>query len=201
MSIPVARRRTARSPGSSALSVSTIRGGVSASSQPLSINTTTPIAASALNARRKRSASGTVISCALARRADTIWRAVTATNTIAATATALSSNTRPWPLLNSEPPSRRMSWMTPVMMVPRIAGSEMRLKPRTACTRSSSPGPASTTRATSATPPTHTAGRQRMADAGEHADQRASRRPSGSARRPRWRATGCRTRAAVSSGR
>ena len=43
------------------------------------------------------------------------------------------------------------------MMVPRIAGSEMRLKPRTACTRSSSPGPASTTRATSATPPTHTA--------------------------------------------
>ena len=33
----------------------------------------------------------------------------------------------------------------------------MRLKPRTAWTRSSSPGPASTTRASSTTPPTHTA--------------------------------------------
>ena len=37
-----------------------------------------------------------------------------------------------------------------------IAGLEIRPKPRTACTRSSSPGPASTTRASSTTPPTHT---------------------------------------------
>ena len=42
-------------------------------------------------------------------------------------------------------------------MVTTIAGVEILLNPRTAWTRSSSPGPDRTTRASSTTPPTHTA--------------------------------------------
>ena len=53
--------------------------GVRASIQPLNASTTTPIAASAPNARRKRSASGTVISCARSSRKPTCWRAASAT--------------------------------------------------------------------------------------------------------------------------
>ena len=55
------------------------------------------------------------------------------------------------------PPSSRTIWTTPVTIVTTIAGFETRLNPRTAWTRSSSPGPASTTRATSTAPPTQTA--------------------------------------------
>ena len=55
-------------------------------------------------------------------------------------------------------------------MVTSSAGVEMRLKPRTACTRSSSPGPASTTRASSTTPPSQMAIAIGVGDTGEDAD-------------------------------
>ena len=91
------------------------------------------------------------------RRAWATWRAVRPTKSIAATSTVLSRSTRPCGSPNSDPPSRRYSCISPLTTVTTIAGPEMRLKPRTAWTRSSSPGPASTTRASSTTPPTHTA--------------------------------------------
>ena len=113
--------------------------------------------ASVPNARRSRSAVGGVRSPARARRAWATWRAVSPTNSITATNTVFSSSTRPCDSLNSEPPSSRYSWTSPLTTVMTIAGPEMRPKPRTAWTRSSSPGPASTTRASRTTPPTHTA--------------------------------------------
>ncbi len=74
-----------------------------------------------------------------------------------ATTTVFRTTTRPCPLWNNSPPSRRNICTRPVTIVTTIAGVETRLNPRTAWTRSSSPGPDRTTRASSTTPPTHTA--------------------------------------------
>ena len=63
--------------------------GVNDSSQPLSAMTTTPIAASVPNARRRRSAVGGDRSLARARRGWATWRAVRPTNSIAATSDRL----------------------------------------------------------------------------------------------------------------
>src|SRR6056297_1110709 len=132
-------------------------GGLSDSSQALMANTTAPATASTPNARRSRSAMGIVISSARARRWFTNWRADIATNTMTATTIVLSSTTAPCDDPNRLPLSRITIWMTPVSTVTPIATLDSRAKPRTAWTRSSSPGPASTTRASSTTPPTHTA--------------------------------------------
>ena len=78
-------------------------------------------------------------------------------NSIAATMTTLSTRTRPWGDPNNDPPSSRIIWTIPLAMVATIAMVEIRPKPRTAWTRSSSPGPTSTTRARRITPPIQTA--------------------------------------------
>src|SRR6056297_395307 len=132
-------------------------GGLSDSSQALMANTTAPATASTPNARRSRSAMGIVISLARARRWFTNWRADIATNTMTATTTVLSSTTAPCDDPNRLPLSRITIWTMPVITVTPIATLDSRPKPRTAWTRSSSPGPARTTRASSTTPPTHTA--------------------------------------------
>ena len=67
------------------------------------------------------------------------------------------NSTLPWLLVKISPQSRRYIWMKPVRIVTVNASVEIRAKPRTACTRSSSPGPASTTRASRINPPSHTA--------------------------------------------
>src|SRR6056297_20663 len=132
-------------------------GGLSDSSQALMANTTAPATASTPNARRSRSAMGIVISSARARRWFTNWRADIATNTMTATTIVLSSTTAPCDDPNRLPLSRITIWTMPVITVTPIATLDSRPKPRTAWTRSSSPGPARTTRASSTTPPTHTA--------------------------------------------
>ena len=60
--------------------------------------------------------------------------------------------------------------MMPVITTPNIALVEIRENERVAWTRSSSPGPASTTRATSATPPNQTPALTQVAEADQHAE-------------------------------
>ncbi len=64
--------------------------------------------------------------------------------------------------------------MRPVTIVTTIAGVEIRPNPRTAWMRSSSPGPANTTRASRTTPPTHTDIARACSDA--HQRRRGQRR-------------------------
>ena len=73
-----------------------------------------------------------------------------------ATTSVLNSTTRPCDEPNRLPPSSSTIETTPVAMVTTIATVEIRPNPRTAWTRSSSPGPASTTRASRTTPPSQT---------------------------------------------
>ena len=68
-------------------------GGVNANIQALRATARMPIAASVPNARRSRSAIGTVISSARANRSLTNCRALMAMNSITATATVLSRST------------------------------------------------------------------------------------------------------------
>ena len=98
----LARRRSPASSSSGSLA------GVNDSSQPLRPmhddadqrpRCRTPGAAGRPSAATGRAAR--------ARRAWATWRAVSPTNSIAATSTVLSSSTRPWGSLNSEPPSSR----------------------------------------------------------------------------------------------
>ena len=127
------------------------------SSHEVMASTTTPATASMPVARRNLPASGALSESTLRSWAFTNCRVASPTNTMAPTATAFSNSTRPCPVSNSAPRSRRKVCTAPVTTVTSRAGVEMRLKPRTACTRSSSPGPASTTRVSSARPPNHTA--------------------------------------------
>ena len=92
-------------------------------------------------------------------RCATVWRLIVPMYAIAATATVLTSSNRPYPVVSSfdAPPTRRAVCSAPLATTTISAGAAMRAKPRSAWTRSSSPGPASTTRASSTMPPNQAA--------------------------------------------
>ena len=153
-------------------SVAATLGGDSDSIHAVSANTTTPHIASMPTARRSRIASCPVIASTRATRSLMNCRAATPRNTIAPTAIDFRNSTRPWLLVKISPQSRRYIWMKPVRIVTASAGVEILAKPRTACTRSSSPGPASTTSCQQDEPAQPHRHGEGVGDAGGVAEQR-----------------------------